>query len=581
MSRPTSNLLSYVFGAAEILIFAGCVFGWSFIEYILKQEGIFYEKYCDKGDNPDFRNQVQGGEWGNFTWGQILDTHDTRVLQRHQLHTLRNVDSDYIDVPITMDGEYIYCKDALNQYQSIYTWMLISQIIGPNVFSFLISTTGTFLPRFIASLMFSTGIILLIFYKENEDLIFWSLQCMGIPSIMFINFNISVLVPVFPAWGSFTIPFLHGLFSASGGMMLIMKLIYLNTDIGLKDMMTFYAALTIIMHIQTFLYTPYGVVPKGVDTETYSVFDESIIGRYICRSSKTTPSPPGEKVEEKEKDRKDVDPGPSAKDSLLSLKFLSVCVYCMVLQTRMNSIPGWTYSWLQWCFGDTPEGKENVNNVMDVFGFMFFSSVLISPIPSILIKYITTKTGSIPKGKVGGLTFLFSITTLLGTCNSIQMCFSGSVVNSMMFVILFQFMRNFFFVSRSVFLYTYFPVQHFSILLGVSLLPIIASTFLISVFYDVILGEGGDVYEADWVPVNIGFAVACSLMIYKTFYNIYLGRGLVREAAAAEAGGVIKENQEAIEAQKAGVEGVTNELEREVVEGGGVDNDNFVDNAEL
>ena len=39
--------------------------------------------------------------------------------------------------------------------------------------------------------------------------------------------------------------------------------------------------------------------------------------------------------------------GPSVKESLLSLKFLAICIYATIAQTRMNSIPGWTYSWLQ------------------------------------------------------------------------------------------------------------------------------------------------------------------------------------------------------------------------------------------
>ena len=83
---------------------------------------------------------------------------------------------------------------------------------------------------------------------------------------MFINFNISVLVPIFPSKGSLTIPFLHGLFSASGGMLLIMKLIYvagcsstegceddisITPTFGLADMATVYACGTVIMHIQT------------------------------------------------------------------------------------------------------------------------------------------------------------------------------------------------------------------------------------------------------------------------------------------------------------------------------------------
>ena len=99
-------------------------------------------------------------------------------------------------------------------------------------------------------------------------------------------------------------------------------------------------------------------------------------------------------------------------------------------------------------------------------------------------------------------------------------------------------------------MYAYFPVSHFSILLGVSLLPIIASTFLIKVFYAIIMGdqicdeskagdtdfepckieggaEGGlrdpSVYEYDFMPVNAGFAGACVIAFYQLFYNIYLG----------------------------------------------------------
>ena len=94
---------------------------------------------------------------------------------------------------------------------------------------------------------------------------------------------------------------------------------------------------------------------------------------------------------------------------------------------------------------------------MTIFGFMFFASVLISPIPSMVIKWRTSATGSIAKGKVDGLTFLFAVTTTLGLINSIQMCFtaqssgpSGAMANGVAFVILYQFMRNFFFVSRSV-----------------------------------------------------------------------------------------------------------------------------------
>ena len=66
-------------------------------------------------------------------------------------------------------------------------------------------------------------------------------------------------------------------------------------------------------------------------------------------------------------------------------------------------------------------------------------------------------------------------------------------------------------------------MEHFSILLGVSLLPIIASTFLIQVFYGVIMGGEDEVYNYDFMPVNAGFAGACGLAFYQLAYNIYLG----------------------------------------------------------
>ena len=77
------------------------------------------------------------------------------------------------------------------------------------------------------------------------------------------------------------------------------------------------------------------------------------------------------------------------------------------------------------------------------------------------------------------------------------------------------------------FLYAYFPVDQFSILLGVSLLPILVSTFLIQVFFGLIIGGNDAVYDYDFVPVNIGFAIACVAAFYQLAYHIYLGKTLI------------------------------------------------------
>lgn len=76
------------------------------------------------------------------------------------------------------------------------------------------------------------------------------------------------------------------------------------------------------------------------------------------------------------------------------------------------------------------------------------------------------------------------------------------------------------------------------------------------------------VYDYDFKPVNIGFAIACGVAFYQLGYNIYLGlfaslwlalkhwtlgKQLLRQAAAAEAGGVAQENEKTSDAQMKGL----------------------------
>lgn len=46
----------------------------------------------------------------------------------------------------------------------------------------------------------------------------------------------------------------------------------------------------------------------------------------------------------------------------------------------------------KWSFG--PEGTDEINLCMSIFGIMFFASLIISPIPGLLIGAISNKTGS-------------------------------------------------------------------------------------------------------------------------------------------------------------------------------------------
>ena len=85
------------------------------------------------------------------------------------------------------------------------------------------------------------------------------------------------------------------------------------------------------------------------------IYFQSIAAKLLCcygqkssveETSTATDDENDQKLFESDKETSS-SAGQSVKESLLSLKFLAICIYATIAQTRMNSIPGWTYSWLQ------------------------------------------------------------------------------------------------------------------------------------------------------------------------------------------------------------------------------------------
>ena len=99
---------------------AGAGFGWSQIEFILKDEGIFYDEYCTGDTDGDTSGETSGSD--NVT----------------------------LEFDANLRGPE-FCSDALNYYSSTYTWMLISQLLGPLVFGILIPIIGTAPTRIIGT----------------------------------------------------------------------------------------------------------------------------------------------------------------------------------------------------------------------------------------------------------------------------------------------------------------------------------------------------------------------------------------------------------------------------------------------
>ena len=82
-----SNKISYLLGCVECFLFAGSVFGWAFLEFIMKDEGVFM-------------NLCEGNE------SHTSDQCDTTVNENNKT-------------------ELVFCNEALQEYVNVFSWMLI------------------------------------------------------------------------------------------------------------------------------------------------------------------------------------------------------------------------------------------------------------------------------------------------------------------------------------------------------------------------------------------------------------------------------------------------------------------------
>ena len=120
---------------------------------------------------------------------------------------------------------------------------------------------------------------------------------------------------------------------------------------------------------------------------------------------------------------------------------------------RVSSIPAWILPWLQWTFSELEEEEadENVSINLNIYGLMFYASLIISPIPGAFLSCLRRCFGgSKRKSEVHGLTVLLAFAVILSVVISLQMCLKGSMANAIAVVIEFSFLRTVFFITRSM-----------------------------------------------------------------------------------------------------------------------------------
>ena len=86
------------------------------------------------------------------------------------------------------------CEAQYAEFQSIFSWFLISGTLATIVLEPIHKKLGTFVARVVLGTLTTSGIIILLFYEENNYLIWAGWQLIGLPSFTYIIINMSGLI---------------------------------------------------------------------------------------------------------------------------------------------------------------------------------------------------------------------------------------------------------------------------------------------------------------------------------------------------------------------------------------------------
>ena len=86
----------------------------------------------------------------------------------------------------------------------------------------------------------------------------------------------------------------------------------------------------------------------------------------------------------------------SVMNVLKSLNTWSYCAFYCIGCTRIKSIQGWIYPWMEWSYSTVPDSKELVSQQLDIYGYLYLASPLIGFVPGVLSVLFQKLTSELP-----------------------------------------------------------------------------------------------------------------------------------------------------------------------------------------
>ena len=141
---------------------------------------------------------------------------------------------------------------------------------------------------------------------------------------------------------------------------------------------------------------------------------------------------------------------PSILSSILTINFAISTLFFVIINVRINAFPAWFLPWLQWNFSGSPNQEQYISLCLDVFGYSYYISLLIAPLPGLLIVAIKKCTKS-AKSNGHALNCLLLLVVILSATISTQSTGKDTPVsNAVLMAIEYSFLRTIFFITRSM-----------------------------------------------------------------------------------------------------------------------------------
>ncbi|KAM3867156.1 solute carrier family 43 member 3b [Diretmus argenteus] len=468
--------LTFSTGLVECLCFAGAVFGWASLVFVLKTEG-YFSSLCVNATG--------------LNGTQVLD-----------------------------------CSEQDERFSLVFTVasFLNSFLTLPN--GFLFDKFGTTVARLFGICLYTTGTLFVAFSSPALSLLlFPALSFIAVGGIMLLITNMQV-GNLFGLHRSTIITLYNGAFDSSSALFFIIKLVY-ESDISLRSSFLFLAACSIIHLVRTFLLLPKTTIP-------YPLPEGYTYGMTCGKSKMFSPEQVAanghvQKDTTEEKMLKDKESPPkqekSFRECVLSRFFLWLLVWLSVMQLRHYLFIGTLNPRLQ----RLTQGEPSlVSQYINAFAITQLCGVLCAPWNGLILDRLKGKTRA-PGESEQEVDLRASVLSLFLTslqCVLFSVCATIPVLPLQYLTFILQVLnRSFLYGGNAAFISLAFPSCHFGKVYGL----VMALSAVFSVLQYGCFALIKDVLGGDPLYVDIALTLL-SLLTFMHPLTVYLHcRGLASQ----------------------------------------------------